>query len=167
MPTDQPPRPFATRLIKPALGCTACLAAVALILAITLFYGSADYRAYNALNFDMDIAEVEDILEHSPEYSCRFQSYTVYYFFVRQREFDEHKDLLTDKSLFPDVVESLEDFPIAYATIWVMVNAEGLVVAYSWMGEEYDIHTSIGDFPGTLISQLPDDFFNKLSSQIE
>ncbi len=175
MVADQRHRHSAIRAIRAIPIWIACLIVVVLagiltiwmLLSYPLIESRADRFAYRELRIGMEIAEAEKIFGRQPEYSCHFKSHTVYYFLDRSQQYEENVASLADKERFPDRVESKEDLPDVYAAIQFLVDDDGSIIAYTMISEELHIHTTLGDYDGARLAELPNEFLESLSESGE
>jgi len=112
---------------------------------------SKTYRPYQKLELGLTYAQVLELFGRQPDYVCQLQGNSIAYYFGGSLGAAD-----PDVATLPSTVNLKEDIPFIYDARQLMFNDADSLVAYTWNGETYTVHTSKGEFEGSCLHDLPD-----------
>lgn len=119
---------------------------------------------YRALELGSSIDEVIDLFDRPTDERFSVGAFQVLMYYAKG---DPAAGPRKGKSRPANQLESYDDFSEvthSYATIECLFNDTDKLVAYSWAGEEYHVHTLLGDFAGSTLSGIPADVLKELET---
>ena len=123
--------------------------------------GRDHVRKYRSLSFGMTKS---DLLAHygtTPDHTCIMGSWQILLYYRHDRLPSPDPDTL------PAVVTSPSDIPGVYGAQQLLLNADGLLVAWTWNGETDTIVTIDGKYEGSDFTGLEQWFYEKDTKQAE
>jgi hypothetical protein len=146
-----------------AIGSTlAIILVAAFLIGRSLLYNSPGhvfFRQYKQLRPEMTLSQVQSIFGRAPDYVCQFNGGKILYY--SRGHFTDKKP---NPQLLPASVQASNQIPCIYGSGQFLFNSKSVLSAYSVCGEEVNIHTLKGSFPGSDIKRLDDSLLNDLAS---
>lgn len=115
-------------------------------------------RSYDELRLGMPQGAVRAGFGAEPDFVCEFGSSSIWYFRsppdMADRVADTRGELDPSRHKSGTVYTSLADLPQPYDHVTVAFGPDDKLHAYTWIGEEYHIHTKRGAVGGSDFSEL-------------
>jgi hypothetical protein len=119
-------------------------------------------RAYHEVKIGQSEAQVRAIFGREPDYSCRYKQCNILYYVRRhlvqhdvfhvhgapQVRREEGRSVPMKPEDLPHSVNSRDDLPWVYDAAVFVFGPEDALRAFTWLGEEDQTHTVLGDVAG-------------------
>jgi outer membrane protein assembly factor BamE (lipoprotein component of BamABCDE complex) len=124
-----------------------------------LLYNSPGWRfgrSYRQLQLGMTQSEVRTLFGRSPDFDCRFQSSEIWYYRSPGIFSSGWEGVELDRG---GTAQTLDELPVVYDHVQLAFDAEGVLHAYTWIGETYTVESKKGPVSGSRFTVLsPNDF---------
>lgn len=119
--------------------------------------GRKFFEQYKQLRLGATIAQVTTLFGRAPDYVCSYGGTQIVYF-SRGSFFDTKPD----PTKLPFLITAKQDIPYLYGSGQFLFSRQGRLAAYTCNGEEVYVRTVKGNFGGSHLRNLNDDFLRQL-----
>ena len=116
------------------------------------------YRRYNTIELGVTAEGVESLFRHPFDLTCSYRNCTIGYMSRSSLPNEDPSEWDSNK-----LIQSIDQIPSFYDNAQFLFNKEGKLIAYTWNGEELDIHTVIGDINGSSLSELDEEQWRRIA----
>ena len=113
-------------------------------------------EAYEKLRIGDTMSEVVALFGRRPDHTFLLRSSEIWYF---RKPDDRTARVIANASSDPKRIESPRKLPDAYNHVQIAFDAQGKVFAFTWVGEDPEIHSTNGSIKGSNLGLLEESAF--------
>ena len=132
---------------------TSCLVICVFAIYISILSMNLSGHPYNKLAVGMTISEVEGILKSPLDHVYKYDDFSIHYYrspSVLIRE----PTKISENDMSGKNIGNLGDLPDIYGYYQLAFDSNGVLCAYTWIGETYTVESMTGSVKGSHLSKL-------------